>query len=105
MPQFAVHRNPNPATRGEFPLLLDVQSDLLQTLSTRMVAPLSPATSMKGRVVTTLMPLLQVEGKAYAMLTPQLAGVSQQHLGPVVATLAAARSDILAALDLLIVGF
>jgi toxin CcdB len=105
MPQFTAHRNPNPATRGEYPLLLDVQSELLSDLGTRVVVPLCPATAMKGRLVKSLMPVLHVEGKAYAMLTPQLAGVSRQHLGPAVADLSAAQADVLAALDLLIVGF
>jgi hypothetical protein len=34
MPQFAVYRNRNEATRAQFPLLLDVQSDLLEPLYT-----------------------------------------------------------------------
>jgi toxin CcdB len=37
MPQFAVYRNRNPASRTRFPLLLDIQSDLLEPLTTRVV--------------------------------------------------------------------
>ena len=39
MPQFSVHRNPNPDTRAAYPLLLDVQSDLIAGLRTRVVVP------------------------------------------------------------------
>ena len=48
MPQFAVYKNRNEATRGRFPLLLDVQSDLLEPLKTRIVVPLSPAVTSRG---------------------------------------------------------
>ncbi|WP_366145348.1 CcdB family protein [Candidatus Accumulibacter sp. ACC007] len=41
MPQFAVYRNPNPETTADYPLLLDVQSDLIAELGTRVVVPIS----------------------------------------------------------------
>ncbi|MGH8711698.1 MAG: CcdB family protein, partial [Burkholderiales bacterium] len=40
MAQFDVYRNANPATRARIPYLLDVQSDLLEPLTTRVVVPL-----------------------------------------------------------------
>ena len=40
MAQFDVYLNPNAATRKIIPYLLDVQADLLDTLSTRVVVPL-----------------------------------------------------------------
>lgn len=104
MPQFAVHRNPNPASRTAYPLLLDVQSDLVSDLGTRVVVPLCPASAMKGRLMKTLTPVLAVEGKDYVMLTPQLAGVSRAQVGAKVADLAGRRNEIIAALDLLITG-
>ena len=48
MAQFSVHRNKNPRTRAEIPFLLDVQSDLLDHLDTRVVAPLAKARSFGG---------------------------------------------------------
>ncbi len=104
MPQFAVHRNRNEATRARFPLLLDVQSDLLEPLNTRVVVPLSPATQARTRVMDQLTPSLSVSGKDYVMMTPQLAGISARELGPVVEVLSSARGTIIAALDLLITG-
>ena len=40
MPQFTVHRNQNRETVANYPLLLDVQRDLLADLATRVVVPL-----------------------------------------------------------------
>ena len=55
MPQFSVSRNPNPDTKAAFHLLLDVQSDLIADLGTRVVIPLAPATAMMPRIISTLM--------------------------------------------------
>lgn len=104
MAQFGVHRNPNPQTKGQVPFLLDVQSDLLADLGTRVVVPLCPASAMKGKLVKTLMPLLPIDGKSYAMLTPQLAGIERRQMGAEVADLAGHRNEIIAALDLLFTG-
>ena len=104
MTQFDVHRNANPASRARFPLLLCVQTDLLSDLNTRMVVPLCPASAMKGRILGHLTPILHVEGKPYAMLTLQMAGIAAKQLGAKVANLAAQRQEIITALDFLITG-
>lgn len=104
MAQFSVHRNPNVATRGSVPFLLDIQTDLIADLGTRVVVPLYPVARMKGAVLQTLTPVFTIEGKAYVMMTPQLAGIPVKELGPVVADLAARRAEIVAAVDLLITG-
>jgi len=104
MPQFAVYRNRNEATRGRFPLLLDVQSDLLDPLNTRVVVPLSPTASAKARAMEALTPKLPVAGKEYVMVTPQLAGISVRELGAIVDTVQSERAKIIGALDLLITG-
>ena len=104
MPQFAVYKNRNEATRGRFPLLLDVQSDLLQPLNTRVVVPLSPVAAAGVRAMQALAPKLPVAGKEYVMMTPQLAGISVRELGAIVDTVSGERAKIIGALDLLITG-
>lgn len=104
MAQFCVYRNVNPASRGQYPLLLDVQSDLLSDLKTRVVVPLSPLSATKSRTLAPLTPVLEVGGKRHLMLTPQLAGIATRSLGPQVADLSERRSEIIAALDFLITG-
>jgi toxin CcdB len=105
MTQFTAHRNRNDATKSRFPLLLDVQTDLLAGLATRVVVPLAPA-SAKGRSATlkTLTPIVRVDGKDYVALIPQLAGIVARELGEPVADLSAQRPAILEALDLLFTG-
>ena len=104
MAQFDVYRNPNPATRSRVPYLLDVQSDLLDPLATRIVVPLCKPEVLSGKPAERLNPAFEVEGRKLLMLTPELAGVSRKALGERVANLAAGRMAIIAALDLLLTG-
>lgn len=105
MRQFAVYRNRNAASKARFPLLLDVQSDLLSDLGTHVVVPLTPATAAARRTaMQTLTPILVVEGKDYLLTTPQLAGIAIRELGPPLADLSGQRPSIVAALDLLFTG-
>ena len=104
MSQFSVHKNKNPKTRVTYPYLVDVQSDLLSGLSTRVVVPLVKHTAVGKKLIKNLMPLVDIEGQAFVMLVPQLAGVAASELGTSVTTIAQHRNDVVAALDFLITG-
>lgn len=103
MAQFDVHRNPDTATRRRFPLLLDVQSDLLDTLATRVVVPLAAANG-NTIPIAGLMPVFEVGGHRVMMRTTEIAGVPRKAIGERVGTLAERRHEIVAALDVLISG-
>ncbi len=102
MKQFDLYRNANPRTHEAIPLLLDVQSDLLASLNTRMVIPLSRAKGLAG--INRLMPEVRVGDETLLLLTPQMAGIARRELGEPVGSLAHLRLEIIAAIDLLITG-
>ena len=104
MAQYDVFRNPNPSTRNRIPFLLDVQSGLLESLVTRVVVPLAIPEVLAGKPAERLNPKLLVEGRTLVMLTPELAGVPRSALGPRVANLSSARTEIVGALDILFTG-
>ena len=104
MAQFDVYRNTHPASRARVPYLLDVQSDLLDTLATRVVVPLCKPEVLRGKLAERLNPVFGVEGRKMVLLTPELAGVSRKALGEKIANLANRRDSIIAALDLVITG-
>ena len=104
MAQFDVFRNANPATRARIPYLLDVQSDLLDMQATRVVVLLYKPGILKGRLAETLNPVLEIEGREVAMLTPELAGVPTNILAEPIGNLSDQRGAIIAALDLVIAG-
>ena len=103
MAQFDLYTNPSKETSGAVPFLLDLQSDLLDPLATRVVAPLFRAESA-GPPARTLMPRFEIDGREVVMSTPELAGVSRGQLGSRVGSLAHRRDDIIAALDMLFTG-
>ncbi len=104
MAQFDVLENPNEATNQAIPYLLDVQADLLDTLSTRVVIPLVAASTV-GKAITHLNPKFAIEGTAVFMSTAELAGVPVRSLGKKVSSLKDQRHEIIAALDFLFTGF
>ena len=56
---FDVLKNPNQARQERFPYLLDIQSDLLGALETRVVVPLAPKHTATHAALTVLMPTLE----------------------------------------------
>lgn len=105
MPQFTLYRNPNPKTKAATPYLLDVQTDLLSELGTRVVIPIFKRKNLGIKPLTRLTPEVEIQGEKHVLMTPQLAGVSTKELGPAAGTLWQHRAEIIAALDLLITGF
>ena len=80
------------------------QNDLLRDLDTRVVVPLSPASAMQGKTLNPLMPILDIEGESYVMLTPQMAGIPKSELGASVTRVDPYRFEIIAAVDFLLTG-
>lgn len=105
MSQFTVYRNENPGSKASFPFLLDIQSDLLSRLRTRVVIPLCAESWLEGEPISRLIPEVEVEDDTYLALTPQLAGVSTRELGEPVTSSRSCRDELIAALDLLVTGF
>jgi toxin CcdB len=101
MGQFDVYRNPG--KHREFPLLIDVQSDVVGRLPTRIVVPLTPARTYL-RPITRLQPKLSIRGVEYVVKTEELAPVPKTLLFRALHNVGAHRYTLLAALDLLFTG-
>lgn len=104
MGQFDVHENKNPETNQIIPYLLDIQSDLLARLTTRVVIPLLHKAAM-GKVIEHLNPQFNIGQATVCMSTSELAGVPVSFLGKKMASLKDRRDEIIAALDFLFTGF
>jgi toxin CcdB len=105
MAQFTVYRNKNPRSKSTYPLLVDIQSDLLEDLQTRVVIPLTKTAALAKKPLTHLTPVLAFGGENYVLMTPQLAGIGRAELGAAVGSLANERQTIVAAMDFLLSGF
>lgn len=103
MARFDVYRNPRKETARRTPYLLDVQSDFLEDLDTRVVVPLRAASDVE-RPVTRLNPSFEVDGAPVVMDTPQIVGYPRQPLKRPVANLKSKALEIQNALDFLFAG-
>ena len=100
--QFTIYRNKGNARA--YPYLLDVQSDIIGELNTRMVIPLFPLAAFTGRPAQRLNPMIIVEGDKYLVMTHEMAGVRQTQLGAIVAEVQESRQLIKDAIDFLMDG-
>jgi toxin CcdB len=105
VPQFTVYRNKSPRTKSTFPFLVDVQSDLLDQLQTRVVIPLTRTAGLAKKPLSHLTPALTFDGESYVLMTPQLAGAARTDLGAPAGSLAGERHAIVAAMDFLLTGY
>jgi toxin CcdB len=103
MAQFDVHRNPARQGRDNIPYVVDIQSDLLSNLPTRLVAPLV-RTSAFDSPVGRLHPRFVVEDIAVIMLTTEIGILPPRALGGTVASLDGHRHEIIGAIDMLVTG-
>ena len=103
MAQFDIFRNPNPNGRTAAPYVVALQSDLLDQLPSRWVAPLKLSKSISHRL-EGLMPEVEVEGKKFTIFMYESGAVPAQTLGSRISTLESRRSELIRAIDILVGG-
>jgi len=103
MAQFDVFVNPIAATRRSYPFLVALQSDLAQLARDQIVAPLVPL-QLIPKVISRLTPIVALDGSEHMVLIPALTGMNSRDLTKRHGSLAAARSELLAAIDYLFFG-
>jgi toxin CcdB len=105
MARFDVYANPGNHAAST-PYLLDVQSELLNDLGSRMVIPLRSLKHFpKVKLSTQLTPIFTIEGEAFLLETPKMGAVPQRVLKSPITSLAEAQDQITAAMDFLFHGY
>ena len=84
--------------------LLDVQSDLLQGLASRVVVPLIRLDAF-GPQMKKLNPVFAINGVDYVMATSEIAGIPLKALGRRAGSLGVHRHEIKGAIDFLQDGY
>ena len=100
--QFTIYRNKGNAR--DYPYLLNVQSDIIDELNTRMVIPLVRLAAFIGRPAQRLNPVISVEGKKHLVLTQEMASVRLGQLGEEVTDVQESRQLIKDSIDFLLDG-
>ncbi|MCM2397029.1 CcdB family protein [Rhizobium sp. S95] len=99
MARFKVYRLKNDRS-----LVIDLQSNLLDNLETRVVAPVV-SLHLISKYVARLNPRFEIEGVICVMLTEFIATLPASEIGEQVADLSDKADDIIAATDFLFQGF
>ena len=102
--QFDVYQNPSPRMREQYPFVVDIQSDLLGSLATRMVVPLAVTQLASDDIPRSLCPLFRVQGLQLMLLPFEAAPIPKSLLKAEVQSLKRFASDIVAAMDAVISG-
>jgi toxin CcdB len=105
MAQFQIYSNNNKSTKDVYPYLIDVQSQILESLETRLVIPLVLSSVLQNKQITKLTPTISIKGKDHAILTSQMAGISKKHLGSFIVDVSDRRQELISAIDFLISGY
>ena len=104
MQQFDVYANPSKTTRRAYPFIVDIQSDIISEIATRIVVPLGRKVDFKNEEMKRLTPTVTYEGEELLFLVPQIASVPARTLKNPIGSLSHLREEIIAALDFAITG-
>ena len=103
MKQFDLYKNADPDSRGIYPYFVDVQTDLLDELNSRVVIPIAVVHDAKS-FPGNLCPVVEIKNKKHALLTHQITTVSASFLAHKEGSLLLNRSEIISAFDFLLTG-
>ena len=103
MAQFDVFRNPIETIRRAYPFVVSLQSDFVQHARQQIVAPLVPLERIP-KVISRLTPIVALDGAEHMILIPALTGMQTSDLKERSGSIAAARGELLAAIDYLFFG-
>lgn len=102
--QYDVYPNPSPRMRDVYPYVMDVQSDLLKALATRMVVPLALTQLPSSSLPRRLCPVVQVKNQSLMLVPFEAAPLDKRHLKSKVVSLRDRTDDIVAAMDAVLSG-
>jgi toxin CcdB len=100
--RFDIVENPNRSGRALYPFLLVLQHDRVTSIQSVVVAPLVVAP--REQASNRLHPIIELEGKRYAVLTEDLGSLPRNRLTRIVGSAEANHYQITAALDMLFTG-
>ncbi len=103
MKQFDLYKNTDKGSKKTYPYFVDVQTNLLDNLNSRVVIPLVPSSDAK-EYPANLCPLVTINNKKYCLFTHHIAAVSSSFLKKKEGSLLLNRDHIITALDFLLTG-
>lgn len=100
MARFDIYANPDRSEHRHTPFVLDIQSNHIAGLETRVVVPLRDARHFPP-ALDGVQPVFDVQGRSVVLDTPTMATFPRQWLRKPVTSLGAERAAVQDALDIL----
>jgi len=105
MAQFDISINKNRSSKADVPYLMDIQSDPVSILETRIVVPLRKAVNFNNKTISKIHISIEIENKKYIVFISELAAIPSGMIGSTIANVIHLRTEIVSAIDLLFTGF
>ena len=102
--QFHLYASGGPS-EGRTPYLLDLQSDLLSDLTTRLVAPVRNGRDYSFPRIEKLHLSFDLDGKEHVIFISEMAAVPVDYLSSLRGELKKMKTEILSSLDFMLTGF
>ena len=102
--QFDVYENTDKDTKKVYPYFIDIQTNLLDSLNSRAVIPLTPVKNVSKEYPKNLCPTISIDNKDFALLTHQITSVPISLLKRKTISAKEHRTDIISAIDFLATG-
>ena len=102
--QFDIYENPSPRMRDVYPFVVDVQSNLLSALATRMVVPLAITNLSAKDLPQRLCPIIVVNNKPLMLVPFEAAPLDKRLLKVEIASVVERSYEIIAAMDSVLSG-
>ncbi|MGS2718844.1 CcdB family protein [Eionea flava] len=103
MLQFDVYQNTDSDTNQAYPYFVDIQTDLLEVLNSRVVIPLTNVRPDRG-LPNNICPAVEINDEFFYLLTYQITTVSVAFLKNKQGSLSLNRTDIINSVDFLFSG-
>jgi toxin CcdB len=100
-----VYKNSNATTKAAYPYFVDVQSNILSEIASRIVIPLGTLSSFKNQQLESLTPVITYNDEKLLLLTPQIASIPVKTFNNPIGSIAHLRSTILTSIDFALSGF
>lgn len=105
MNQFDIFRNINPKSSKDVPFLINLQSDPLDLLTSKIVAPLRKEADYSDQKLSRIHITIKIRNIDYIIFISEMAAISSDLMGEKVMNAAALRQKLISAIDLLFTGF
>ncbi len=102
--QFDVFENPSPRMRDVYPYVVDVQSNLLSALATRMVVPLAVTNLATKDLPRRLCPAITVKARSLMLVPFEAAPLDKRLLKTEITSIRDRSHEIIAAMDAVLSG-